>query len=129
MRWGKKPRTVAPHSHFAAPDPQVRQTSSPPGWLHADGGACQIDLYVVPNAHRTALDGEYDGLLRVRLGAPAVDGKANAALVDFLADCCAVRRGAVQIVSGQTARRKRVRIDSPCDAVWLRLRASLHQSV
>jgi uncharacterized protein (TIGR00251 family) len=101
----------------------------PPGWLRGDGAVCQIDLYVVPNARRTALDGEYDGLLRVRLGAPAVDGKANAALIDFLAACCAVRRGAVQIVSGQSARRKRVRIAASRDAVWLRLYALLPQSV
>ncbi|MGC9162256.1 MAG: DUF167 domain-containing protein [Thiomonas sp.] len=99
-----------------------------PAWLHADGAACVIDVQVVPNARRTAIDGAHADLLRVRLGAPAVDGKANAALTDLLAGCCAVRRRDVQILSGQTARRKRVRIDAPIDAVWLRLFALLQQS-
>ena len=100
----------------------------PPAWLHADGAACVVDVQVVPNARRTALDGEHGGLLRVRLGAPAADGKANASLTDLLASCCAVRRRDVQILSGQTARRKRVRIDAPIDAVWLRLFALLQES-
>ena len=99
-----------------------------PAWLHPDGAACLLDVHVVPNARRTELDGEHGEMLRVRLGAPAVDGKANAALTDFLAACCDVPRRDVQIRSGQTARRKRVRIDAPTDAVWLRLSALLQQS-
>jgi len=67
-------------------------------------------------------------MLRVRLGAPAVDGKANAAMTDFLATCCAVPRRDVQIRSGLAARRKRVRIEAPADAVWLRLSVLLQQS-
>lgn len=100
----------------------------PPAWLHPDGTGCVVDVQVVPNARCTAIDGERGDLLRVRLGAPAVDGKANAALTELLASCCAVRRRDVQILSGQTARRKRVRIDAPINAVWLRLFALLQQS-
>jgi uncharacterized protein (TIGR00251 family) len=99
-----------------------------PAWLHPDGAACQLDVHVVPNARRTEVDGEHGGALRVRLGAPAVDGKANAALTDYLAQCCDVPRRAVQIKSGLTSRRKRVQIDAPAGAVWLRLSALLQQS-
>ncbi|MDY0330541.1 MAG: DUF167 domain-containing protein [Thiomonas sp.] len=100
-----------------------------PGWLHPDGSACLLEVSVVPNARRTAVDGEHGGALRVRLGAPAVDGKANAALTDYLAQCCDVPRRAVKIKTGLTARRKRVQIDAPAGAVWLRLSALLPQSV
>ncbi|MEW6561190.1 MAG: DUF167 domain-containing protein [Pseudomonadota bacterium] len=99
-----------------------------PAWLHPDGSACVLDVHVVPNARRTQLDGEHGAALRVRLGAPAVDGKANAALMAYLAECCELPRRAVDLVGGQTSRRKRVRIDAPSDAVWLRLSALLQQS-
>jgi len=98
-----------------------------PAWLHPDGTACLLDVHVVPNTRRTELDGEYDGTLRVRLAAPAVDGKANAALTDYLAHCCELPRRAVRLKSGLSARRKRVHIDASIDAVWLRLSALLQQ--
>ncbi|MGA8010482.1 MAG: DUF167 domain-containing protein [Thiomonas sp.] len=99
-----------------------------PPWLRVDGAGCVLDVSVAPNARRTTLDGEHGSALRVRLGAPAVDGKANAALTDYLAHCCNLPRRAVQLKSGLTARRKRVRIDAPIDAVWLRLSVLLSQS-
>jgi len=49
-------------------------------------------------------------------------------LTDYLAQCCDVPRRAVQIKSGLTSRRKRVQIDAPAGAVWLRLSALLQQS-
>jgi uncharacterized protein (TIGR00251 family) len=105
----------------------MSSSSRHPAWLHPDGAASLLDVHVVPNARRTELDGEHGDMLRVRLGAPAVDGKANAALTDFLATCCALPRRAVHIKSGLTTRRKRVRIDAPVDAVWLRLSVFLQQ--
>jgi uncharacterized protein (TIGR00251 family) len=99
-----------------------------PPWLHDDKDGCLLDVSVVPNARQTAFDGEHGGALRVRLGAVAVDGRANAALTDYLAQCCGVPRRAVQLKSGLTARRKRVHIDAPADAVWLRLSACLQAS-
>ena len=50
--------------------------------LAARPGGCRLDVSVSPNARRTAADGLYDGALRVRLAAPPVDGKANAASLD-----------------------------------------------
>jgi len=81
-----------------------------------------VSVYVVPRASRTAADGEHDGLLRVRLAAPPVEGAANAALLAYLARCCGVARRDVTLVAGDTARRKRVRIaDVTPDAIWRRL--------
>lgn len=54
--------------------------------------------------------GERDGRLLVRLSAPPVDGAANAALVEFLAEVLGVPRRSLTIVSGATAREKRVAV-------------------
>ena len=65
--------------------------------------------------------GPVDGRLRVRVAAPAVDGKANAELVRFLAEAFGVARANVTLLRGDTGRRKLVRIDAPTlrpDRAW-----------
>ncbi|GAA5784811.1 hypothetical protein YWS52_11310 [Chitiniphilus shinanonensis] len=56
------------------------------------------------------MTGLYDGALKLRLAAPPVDGKANAALLDFLAQAFAVPRRQVELKSGASSRRKVIRI-------------------
>ncbi|HVW77999.1 MAG TPA: DUF167 domain-containing protein [Alloacidobacterium sp.] len=65
---------------------------------------------VQPRARRTALAGVLDGAIKIALAAPPVDGKANEALIRFLAELLGVSRSAVEIVSGDTSRNKVVRI-------------------
>ena len=83
-----------------------------PGYpcLRATDDGCVLDLSVQPGAKHTGIDGLHDGALRVRLAAPPVDGKANAALIAFLAKACGVSKSAVELVSGDTCRAKRVRV-------------------
>jgi hypothetical protein len=81
-----------------------------PAWLRAEGGAVVLELLVQPRASRTRVVGEHDGRLKVQLAAPPVDGEANAALVEFLADVLGVRKGEVAIARGETGRRKTVRV-------------------
>lgn len=83
-----------------------------------------LAVSVQPNAKRTAADGLHDGALRVRLGAPPVDGKANQLLIDWLADELGVPKRAVQLVRGETSRRKWLAIDAPAErvAAWLATR-------
>lgn len=70
-----------------------------------------FDVRVIPNAARSAVAGERQGSWLVRLAAPPVDGKANDALISFLAEMLDVPRRTITIVRGQTSRRKQVRID------------------
>ena len=72
-------------------------------------GAVVLDLSVVPGAKRTELIGLHDGALRVRLAAPPVDGKANEALIAWVADELGVQRRCVELIRGMTSRRKQVR--------------------
>jgi hypothetical protein len=76
---------------------------------------------VVPGAKRTELIGLHDGALRVRLAAPPVDGKANEALIAWVADELGIHRRGVELIRGMTSRRKQVRVDvSLADAqAWL----------
>jgi len=69
-----------------------------------------IDIQVVPRASRAAVGGRVGERLRVAVTAPPVDGAANAAVVEALADAFGVRPRDVTILRGQTGKRKTVRV-------------------
>ncbi len=75
-----------------------------------DGADLVIDVRVQPRASRSEIAGTFGQRLRIRLQAPPVDGRANAALVEFLAETFGVPRAAVTIEHGLSGRDKRVRI-------------------
>ena len=66
---------------------------------------------LAPRSSSNHVDGVLDGVLKVRVTAPAVEGAANAALVTLLADVLDVARRDVRIVAGATSRRKLVVIE------------------
>lgn len=76
----------------------------------------RIDVYVQPRASKSSAVGLHDGLIKIRLAAPPVDGAANAELVRFVAERLGVSKSKVKIVSGETSRRKRLEIDGVDDA-------------
>lgn len=63
---------------------------------------------VIPNARRTEAVGLHDGCLRMRLAAPALDGRANEALIAWLAHQLGVPRRELVLAQGASARRKRL---------------------
>lgn len=73
-------------------------------------GALTFKVQVVPRASRSEIVGEHNGGLRVRITAPPVDGAANEELVRTLARAFGVKRGAIEITSGQTSKTKQVRV-------------------
>lgn len=72
-----------------------------------------LELHVQPGAKRTEMAGAHGGRIKVRLAAPPVDGKANEALVEFLAEHYGVPRRSVTIESGLHSRQKKVTIWNP----------------
>ena len=70
-----------------------------------------LELHVQPGASRTEFAGTHGERIKLRLAARAVDGKANAALVEFLAAYYRVPRRNVRIEAGLRSRRKRVVIE------------------
>ena len=66
---------------------------------------------LTPRSSDNRVDGVLDGVLRLRVTAPAADGAANSALVALLADELGVARRDVRIVAGATGRQKLVVVD------------------
>ena len=80
-------------------------------WLsRAADGSVILTLHIQPGAKKTEITGLHGEALKIRLAAPPVDGKANAALIAFLAKARGVSKSAVELVSGDTCRAKRVRV-------------------
>ena len=78
--------------------------------VHADGTGSRFAVRVQPRAGHDAIVGTRAGALKVRLAAPPVDGKANAALLRCLADALDVPRADVTLRSGTTGRDKVVAV-------------------
>ncbi|HEX8986686.1 MAG TPA: DUF167 family protein [Rhodocyclaceae bacterium] len=83
----------------------------PSDWLRADADGVVLALHIQPGAKRTETAGLHGEALKIRLAAPPVDGKANDALVSFLAKTLGVPKSRVDILSGHSSRTKRVRIE------------------
>jgi uncharacterized protein (TIGR00251 family) len=67
-----------------------------------------LSVRVVPRSSKNVIEGVVDGLLRVRLTAPPVDGSANAALIDLISRECGVPKSRVVIIAGERSREKRI---------------------
>lgn len=70
----------------------------------------ELKVHVQPRASRNAVVGWREGSLAVRLTAPPVEGAANKACRDFLAEALGVKRADVELISGDKSREKRFRI-------------------
>lgn len=75
-------------------------------WLQRRDAAARLTLHIQPGARKTEVAGLHGDALKIRLAAPPVDGKANAALIEFVAARLGVAKSSVGLVSGQTSRRK-----------------------
>jgi hypothetical protein len=67
------------------------------------GNAVVFSVKVVPRSSKTAIAGVLGGMLKIKLSAAPEKGKANQALIEFLADILGVRKTAVKITSGLTS--------------------------
>jgi hypothetical protein len=81
-------------------------------------GRWRVQIRVVPGARKDAVDGMHDGRLKVRLTAPAVDNKANKALVAFAATLFHVKKSGVSIASGEKSREKTLLIAAETSPSW-----------
>ncbi len=76
-------------------------------WLRvAADGRITLTLHIQPGAQKTEFAGLHGDALKIRLAAPPVDGKANEALIRFIADTLKLPNSAINLKSGQTSRRK-----------------------
>lgn len=67
-----------------------------------------IDIYVQPGAKISQIIGKHGDRLKLKIGAPPIDGKANQAVIDFFAKLLNLTKNNIAIVSGEKSRNKRV---------------------
>jgi uncharacterized protein (TIGR00251 family) len=85
-------------------------SAAAPPWLRVSGDDVVLSLHIQPGAKKTEVAGLHGEALKIRLHAPPVDGKANDALIAFLAERLGVPKARVVLEAGQTSRSKRVRV-------------------
>lgn len=88
----------------------VSATDSGPPWLGSSRGELHLHVWVQPGARVSELAGEHDGQLRIRVVAPASEGRANAELIRVVAAAVGVKRSRVTIARGAGSRRKTVAV-------------------
>ncbi len=74
------------------------------------GDAVTFAVKVQPRAKRNAITGEVGEALKIALTAPPVEGRANEAVIEFLAEVLRVPRGSVSIAAGLSSRNKVIRV-------------------
>ncbi|MBP8868152.1 MAG: YggU family protein [Propionivibrio sp.] len=90
-------------------------------WLRESGGRTTLTLHIQPGAKKTEVAGLHGDALKIRLAAPPVDGKANAALLSFVAERLGIAKSSVSLKSGQTSRRKVLEVDAAAADIAQRL--------
>jgi uncharacterized protein len=111
--------------------PQPALTGAAPFQTVADG--LRLAVKLVPGASRQRIEGLVPAqgggsALKIAVGAPAVDGKANAALIGLLADALGVAKGTITVVAGATQRRKLLHIAGDPGGLARRLAALIGPS-
>ena len=84
-----------------------------PAWYQWQDDDLLLSVRVQPKASRDEIIGPHENALKIRITAPPVDGKANTHLIKFLAKTFGVPKSRVEIVSGESGRLKRLRIQAP----------------
>ena len=92
-----------------------------PAWLRTAPDGVLLEIVVQPRASRTRVVGEHGDRLKLQIAAPPVDGEANAAVIEFLADVFSVAKRDVELVSGATGKRKTVLVRGVDEAAATRL--------
>ncbi len=76
-------------------------------WCSAlPGGGVRVAVQIQPNAKKTEVVGVLDDALKIKLAAQPIEGKANEALVKWLASTLGVSRSSVTLTHGQTNKKK-----------------------
>jgi hypothetical protein len=93
--------------------------------LTEKNNALVFSVRVVPRASKSEIAGILDGALKIRLASPPFDGAANAELIKLLSKTFDVSKSAVEILSGQTARTKQIKISGVDSKDFLKITDAL----
>lgn len=79
-----------------------------PSWLSERADGCVLSIHVQPGARGAGVVGEHGDALKIRIDSPPIEGRANQALIAFLASRLGLGKCAVSLLTGESSRRKRV---------------------
>ena len=88
-------------------------------WARRTAHGWTLAVHVQPGAKRSEVAGLHGERLKIRIAAPALDGRANEALVAFVAERLGIAKGRVTVAKGAASREKLVAIAGECDAATL----------
>jgi uncharacterized protein len=89
----------------------------------------KIDFYIQPSARKTEISGLHDGVIKIKVKAPPVEGAANQELIRFLSDQLNIPKSCMTISSGTRSRHKTVHFDSMTSESSHQVRALLDNLV
>lgn len=89
------------------------------GWARRTASGWTLALHVQPGAKRSEVAGPHGARLKIRIAAPALDGRANEALVAFVAEQLGIAQSRVTVAKGKGSRAKLVAVAGDCDAAAL----------
>lgn len=69
-----------------------------------------LTIYLQPGAKQSEVCGTHDGNIKIKVNSPPIDGKANAALIRFLANYLDIPKSSIKLVSGQKSRIKKLKL-------------------
>lgn len=82
-------------------------------WIKEHPKGTLLHLYIQPGASKSALSGEHDGRLKIKIKSPPRDGEANACLIEFLAEYLKISKSRIHLVQGESSRLKTVLVELP----------------
>lgn len=88
----------------------MTQKKDPGLEIKDEGSSCTISVKVLPRSSRNMVVGVENGVLKIKVQAPPVEGAANEALIDFLSKILARPRNSIEVLKGQTSRHKLIRL-------------------
>lgn len=79
-------------------------------WIKKNPEGCIVDVQIQPQARKNEVIGLHNNRLKIKITSPPVDGKANQALIGFLATLLDLNKSAFVILKGETSRQKQILI-------------------
>ncbi len=82
-------------------------------WFRWDAGDLVLSIKAQPKSSKDQFCDPIAGHLKIKITSPPVDGKANAHLIKFIAKSFGVSKSAVELISGECSKLKRIKVKSP----------------
>jgi uncharacterized protein (TIGR00251 family) len=91
-----------------------KDSTASASWRRVEAdGSITLEVHVQPGAKRSEFVAMHGGCPKIRLAAPAIEGRANDALIDFIAAAFGVPKRNVVLIRGERSRRKTLRVNGP----------------